>query len=78
MREVLQEHNVYRGIHGSSPLKLSTAMSMEAFAFAQDLAKNGTLKHSPVSSRPDQGESLAMGCATDGPGITAEGVVKKW
>ena len=52
---------------------------MEAKKWAQILAKGKDLRHSPPKSRENQGESLAMGCATaGGEGITAKEAITKW
>ena len=54
-------------------------MSLEAKKLALTLASEKDLRHSLPSERPNQGESLAMGCTTaSGPGISAAEAIKKW
>ena len=74
----LTEHNKFRKIHGSSSLKLNRKMSLQAQAFARQLAKLGTLKHSARDSRTGQGENLAMGCSSSDSSMTAAAATKKW
>lgn len=72
-------HNELRSVHFSPPLQNNTQMSLSAKRYALLLATETDLIHSPVSTRPDEGENLAMGCSTaDGQAITAEETVKKW
>lgn len=76
--EMLQEHNKLREIHLSPPLVKSRNMSLQAKALAIQLAAEANLRHSDKNSRPDQGENLAMGCTSSGPGITARDAAKEW
>ena len=78
MDEALEAHNKYRKIHNAPAMSLNRKMSLEAEKFAEKLAKGSALKHSPKETRPDQAESLAMGCSTDVPPLTAPAAVKKW
>ena len=76
--EMLQEHNKLREIHLSPPLIRNRNMSLQAKALAIQLAAEANLRHSDKASRPDQGENLAMGCTSSGPGITAKDAAKEW
>lgn len=61
----LTEHNFYRGIHQSVPIKINKDLVMEARKFAQTLAARGNLVHeSPdVLNRLGQTENLGMVCS---------------
>jgi len=76
--QMLQEHNKLRSIHLSPPLIKNRNMSLQAKALAIQLAAEANLRHSDKASRPDQGENLAMGCTSSGPGITAKDAAKEW
>lgn len=76
--DMIQEHNKLRSIHLSPPLKKNRNMSLQAKALAIQLAAEANLRHSGKASRPDQGENLAMGCTSSGPGITAKDAAKEW
>ena len=78
MDEALDAHNKFRSIHNAPPMILNREMSLDAKRFAEKLAKDSALEHSPKNTRPNEGENLAMGCATDEPPITASAAVKKW
>ena len=72
-------HNELRSVHFSPPVQNNTIMSMGAKKWAQTLAEEKDLRHSPPDSRENQGESLAMGCTTAaGEGITAKEATTKW
>ena len=72
-------HNELRSVHFSPPVQNNTRMSIEAKEWAQTLAEEKDLIHSPPSLRENQGESLAMGCTTAAEeGITAKEAITKW
>ena len=72
-------HNELRSVHFSPPVQNNTDMSIEAKQWAQILAEEKDLRHSPPSSRENQGENLAMGCTTaTEEGITAKEAITKW
>ncbi|KAL9975334.1 hypothetical protein ACROYT_G012487 [Oculina patagonica] len=76
--QMVEEHNKLRSIHLSPPLVKNRNMSLQAKALAIQLASEANLRHSDKASRPDQGENLAMGCTSSGPGITAKDAAKEW
>ena len=76
--QMLEEHNKLRSIHLAPPLKKNRTMSLQAKAMAIELAAEANLRHSDKASRPDEGENLAMGCTSSGPGITAKDAAKEW
>lgn len=72
-------HNKLRSVHFSPPIQSNDEMSLEAKKLALSLASEKDLRHSLPSERPNQGESLAMGCTTaSGPGISATEAINKW
>ena len=72
-------HNELRSVHFSPPVKNNKYMSIEAKKWAEVLAEEEDARHSPPSSRENQGESLAMGCTTaTEEGITAKEAITKW
>lgn len=72
-------HNELRSVHFSPPIQNNTEMSIAAKKWAEILAKEKDLIHSPPNSRENQGENLAMGCTTAaGEGITAKEAITKW
>ena len=75
---MLLEHNKYRIIHQSPALKLDDQLSKKAQLYAAHVAKEGTVAHSNMSSRPDTGESVAELCTKGGVLPTPEHVVNKW
>lgn len=75
---MLEEHNKLRSIHLSPPLVKNRNMSLQAKELAIQLASEANLRHSDKSTRMDQGENLAMGCTSSGPGITAKDAAKEW
>lgn len=76
--EMAEEHNKLRSVHLAPPLMKNRNMSLQAKALAIQLAAEANLRHSDKASRPDQGENLAMGCTSSGPGITAKDAAKEW
>jgi len=50
-------------------------MNQQAAAYAQRLARMGSLQHSSSSERPGQGENLAMSCGRD---LSAKAAVEMW
>lgn len=75
---MLEEHNKLRSIHLFPPLVKSRNMSLQAKELAIQLASEANLRHSDKATRMDQGENLAMGCTSSGPGITAKDAAKEW
>ena len=72
-------HNELRSVHFSPPVQNNTGMSIQAKEWAQILADEKDLRHSPPSSRKNQGQSIAMGCAkTAEEKITAKEAATKW
>lgn len=76
--EMTEEHNKLRSVHLAPPLVKNRNISLQAKALAIQLASEANLRHSDKASRPDQGENLAMGCTSSGPGITAKDAAKEW
>ena len=74
--EGLAAHNRYREVHEAKPMRLDSSMTQQARAYAQRLARMGTLQHSSSSERPDQGENLAMACGSGG--LSAQRAVEMW
>jgi hypothetical protein len=52
-------HNKARGAVKVPPVGWDFSLQAAAQAYANQMAKSGTLAHSPLSSRPNQGENLA-------------------
>lgn len=75
-QEALEAHNNYRRIHDAPPMRLDSNMNQQAAAYAQRLARMGTLQHSTSSERPGQGENLAMACGSGG--LSAKRAVDMW
>lgn len=57
----LTEHNAARTAFGSAPLRWSDALEREAHIWAVRLAREGRMRHAPVSERRGHGENLWMG-----------------
>lgn len=74
--DALEEHNKYRRIHDAPDMSLDYSMNQQATAYAQQLARRGTLHHSSSSQRPGQGENLAMLCR--GSQVSAQEAVEMW
>lgn len=74
--EALQAHNNYRRIHDAPPMRLDFGMNQQAAAYAQHLARMGSLQHSSSSQRPGQGENIAMACGSGG--LSAQRAVDMW
>ena len=58
---MLEAHNRERAAFGSPPLAWDPALAAGAQSHAFYLASLGTLRHSPRSARPGQGENLWIG-----------------
>ena len=71
----LAVQNKYRRIHNAPDMSLDSGMSQQAAAYAQRLARRGSLQHSSSSERPGQGENLAMSCGRD---LSAQQAVEMW
>lgn len=59
--QLLDFHNVERAQVGAAPLGWDPTLATAAGRYATELAKLGTLRHSPAEDRPGQGENLWMG-----------------
>ncbi|VUC22872.1 unnamed protein product [Clonostachys rosea] len=59
--QALQLHNDARAAVGVPALEWDTDLQANALAWAQELARRGSLDHSDSSQRPNQGENLAGG-----------------
>nr|QNH72478.1 toxin candidate TRINITY_DN3491_c0_g1_i1 [Ceriantheomorphe brasiliensis] len=70
-QNALAAHNKYRSRHDAPPMKLNAEMSASARAYAQKLARMGSLQH----SRNGDGENLAMSC---GRALTGKGATDMW
>jgi len=55
-------------------MTLDREMCNAAAQWAKVIAENGSLVHSTVKQRPDQGENLSMGCSTAQPQTMKEAV----
>ncbi|KAM0425910.1 hypothetical protein ACHAPT_008848 [Fusarium lateritium] len=60
-KEGLRLHTVARKKKGVKPLVWDVKLEAAAKAWAQKIAKSGSLAHSPSKDRPNQGENLAYG-----------------
>lgn len=60
---VLAQHNAARAEVGTQALVLDPNLSAQALAYAEEMARTGTFRHSPSSDRPGQGENLWAGTA---------------
>ena len=58
---LLSAHNRERAQVGSRPLAWDPALAVAATAYANQLAREGRLRHSPKQHRPGQGENLWLG-----------------
>lgn len=70
-QEALDRHNYFRRAHTAPMMTLNGDMSRSAQAYAERLARMGSLQHSGSSERPGQGENLAMTCGRSFTGATA-------
>lgn len=75
-KDFLTAHNKYRRIHRAPPMRLDSSVTRQARAYAQRLARMGSLQHSSSSERPGQGENLAMACGSGG--LSAQRAVAMW
>lgn len=60
-RTWLATHNDARAEFGTAPLKWSPELTLEARQWAQQLARENTIRHSPQDTRGRTGENLWMG-----------------
>jgi hypothetical protein len=58
--ELLAEQNAERDRVGVPRLEWSEGLAQDAQAWADVLAREGTLRHAPLSVNPEQGENLLM------------------
>lgn len=71
-KEALDAHNKYRCLHQAAELKWSRSLEKEAQSWANQLAKEGCLKH----DNTDDGENMY---AVMGKGdVSGEEVVDRW
>ena len=71
-KEALEAHNKFRSLHQASELKWSRALEKDAQTWANQLAKEGRLKHDDT----DDGENVyAMSGKDD---VSGEEVVGRW
>lgn len=71
-KEALEAHNKFRSLHQASELKWSRALEKDAQSWANQLAKEGCLKHDDT----DDGENVyAMSGKDD---VSGEEVVGRW
>lgn len=75
---MLSEHNKHRIRHQSPALQLDEQLSKKAQLYAAQVAKEGSVAHSAISTRPDTGESVAELCTKEGVLPTPKHVVNKW
>ena len=75
---MLSEHNKYRQIHRSPALTLDDQLSKQAQLYAAHVAKDASVAHSDISTRPNTGESVAELCTKEGLLPSPEHVVNKW
>jgi len=75
---MLSEHNKYRQIHQSPALKLDDQLNKEAQLYAARVAKEASVVHSDISTRPNTGESIAELCTKEGVLPSPEHVINKW
>jgi hypothetical protein len=61
--QILALHNQERAAVGVPPLIWSDALADDAKGWAKHLAQSGDFEHSPVRSRPGEGENLWEGTA---------------
>ncbi len=61
LQAILREHNDARAEVGTPPLVLDDGLNRDALAYAEQLAASGQFQHSPINSRPGQGENLWAG-----------------
>lgn len=73
-------HNYLRGIHLAPKLELSSQLSKDAQKYADEIVNKhkGILVDSPVDSRFDQGENLAIHCDPKDSEMTGEEAAYKW
>lgn len=68
-------HNRERAAVGAAPLSWDPALAAAASAHANQLAREGRLRHAPKAQRPGQGENLWIGTAGAFP---IEAMVGSW
>ena len=73
-------HNYLRGIHLAPKLELSEELSAQAQKYADEIVSKhqGILIDSPLESRPDQSENLAIHCDPHDAVMTGEEATYKW
>jgi hypothetical protein len=74
----LNAHNLEREQFGSAPLRWNSQLADHARRWAEFLARENTLRHSPIDHRGETGENLWMGTAGGfGPGDMIESFVRE-
>ena len=67
-----------RKVHDAPPMTFNEEMAKSATAYAEKLAKMGTLQHSSRSERNGDGENLAMACSSEDKGYAATDPTGAW
>ncbi|KAJ7374906.1 hypothetical protein OS493_005264 [Desmophyllum pertusum] len=70
--------NLHRHVHNTPGLQLDHQLSLQAARYAQKVAENLVIKHSPIQSRPGQGENIFLRCKAFSQGVSAFEAVKEW
>lgn len=70
----LKAHNAYRHEHGARSLRMNHKMSDEATAYAKQIAKLGSLKHSDT----DDGENIATVCRDNNMLLSGQDASEIW
>ena len=73
----LAKHNEFREIHQVPLMTLDQQLCDDAQAWAEEIARLGTVQHSPINERGDQAETLSMGCSPIG-AQTVDEAVTNW
>ena len=71
-------HNLHRGVHNTADLQLDHDLSLEAARYARTMGQRLVVRHSPLESRPGQGENIFLRCKAFSKGVSAFEAVKEW
>jgi len=71
-KDALEAHNRYRSLHQAPQLKLSRSLEKDAQSFANQLAKEGRLRHDDT----EDGENVYAVSGKDD--VTGDEVVDRW
>ena len=76
----LSTHNSYRSTHNVPAMTQDNALAARARAWSANMARSGTLQHSPSSARDGAGENLFVSYTTGSadPASVARQAVKSW